>query len=274
MGKTKKRLSRALIYFVLILASFVSIFPCYWMFASAFNSTEEIVGGRILPSTHLIENFKNLFETYPIAQGLLNSLKIALIVVAASLLVTSLAAYGFAKFSTRASEKAYTIILLGMMVPFTALVVPLYRTMANLGLANSHWAVILPAVGSIFLLFFFRQSFKSIPNEILESARIDGAGELRIFFQIVFPSMRATYAAAAIYAFMTAWNNYMWPMVVLSAPSKKTIILLVSKIITSGYYPDYGVQMAGLLIATIPIAVIFLVLQRSFVDGITGSVKG
>ena len=106
MGKTKKRLSRALIYFVLILASFVSIFPCYWMFASAFNSTEEIVGGRILPSTHLIENFKNLFETYPIAQGLLNSLKIALIVVAASLLVTSLAAYGFEKFSTRASETA------------------------------------------------------------------------------------------------------------------------------------------------------------------------
>ncbi len=274
MGKTKKNISRALIYVILILAAFISIFPCYWMCASAFNSTEEIISGRILPSTHLVENFRNLFNTYPIVQGLLNSLKITLIVMVSSLLVTSLAAYGFEKFRTSASEKAYTIILIGMMVPFAALVVPLYKMMAAIGLSNSHWAVILPSVGSIFLLFFFRQNFKSIPNEILESARIDGASELRIFFQIVFPSMRATYAAAAIYAFMTAWNNYMWPMVVLNSPSKKTIILLVSKIVTSGYYPDYGVQMAGLLIATIPIAVIFLVLQRSFVDGITGSVKG
>ena len=146
--------------------------------------------------------------------------------------------------------------------------------MATIGLTNSHWAIILPAIGSIFLLFFFRQSFKSIPNEILGAARIDGAGELRIFFQIVFPSMRSTYAAAAIYAFMTSWNNYMWPMVVLNAPSKKTIILHVAKIITSGYYPDYGVQMVGLVIATLPIALIFLLLQRSFVEGITGSVKG
>ena len=274
MAKFKKRFSRVMIYLILIIVAFISIFPCYWMFASAFNSTEQIVAGRILPSTHLVENLKNLFATYPIVQGLWNSAKIAVITVVISLLITSLAAYGFEKFGTRASEKVYGLVLIGMMVPFSALVVPLYKTMAAIGLTNSHWAIILPAIGSIFLLFFFRQSFKSIPNEILEAARIDGASELRIFFQIVFPSMRATYAAAAIYAFMTSWTNYMWPMVVLNAPSKKTIILHVAKIITSGYYPDYGVQMVGLVIATLPIALIFLLLQRSFVEGITGSVKG
>lgn len=274
MAKFKKKLSRALVYIVLILAAFIAIFPCYWMVASAFNSTEEIVAGRILPSTHFMENLRNLFATYPIAQGLWNSTKIAVITVVISLLITSLAAYGFEKFGTRNSEKVYGLILIAMMVPFAALVVPLYKTMAAVGLANSHWAVILPALGSIFLLFFFRQSFKSIPTEILEAARIDGASELRIFFQIVFPSMRSTYAAAAIYAFMNSWNNYMWPMVVLSAPSKKTIILQVAKIITNGYYPDYGVQMIGLVIATLPIALIFLLLQRSFVEGITGSIKG
>ena len=274
MAKFKKKLSRVLIYLILILISMISIFPCYWMLASAFNSTEQIVAGRILPSTHLFENIRNLFATYPIAQGLWNSVKIAVITVVASLLVASLAAYGFEKFRSRNSERVYNLILIGMMVPFSALVVPLYKTMAAVGLTNSHWAIILPAIGSIFLLFFFRQSFKSIPNELLEAARIDGASELRIFFQIVFPSMRSTYAAAAIYAFMTSWNNYMWPMVVLNAPSKKTIILHVSKIITSGYYPDYGVQMAGLVIATLPIALFFLLLQRSFVEGITGSVKG
>lgn len=229
---------------------------------------------KILPGTHLLENIQNLFSTYHVWLGLWNSLKIAIITVVSSLAITSLAAYGFEKFKTPLSEKFYMIFLIGMMVPFTALIVPLYKMMASLGLSNTHWAVILPAVGSIFLLFFFRQSFKSIPNEILESARIDGASELRIFVQIVFPSMRATYAAAAIYAFMTSWNNYMWPMIVLNAPSKQTITLMVSKIVTSGYYPDYGVQMAGLMIATLPIAAIFLFLQRSFVDGLTGSVKG
>lgn len=244
------------------------------MVASAFNSTEQIVSGRILPSTYFFENLKNLFETYPIWNGLWNSIKISVLTVVGSLTVTSLAAYGFEKFRTNLSEKFYLIFLIGMMVPFTALIVPLYKMMATIGLSNSCWAVILPTVGCIFLLFFFRQSFKSIPNEILESARIDGAPELLIFFKIVFPSMRATYAAAAIYAFMTSWNNYMWPMIVLNSPSKQTITLMVSKIVTSGYYPDYGVQMVGLVVATLPIAIIFLVLQRSFVDGLTGSVKG
>lgn len=274
MKINKKKVYRGLIYVILIITAFVAIFPCYWMFASAFNSTEEIISGRILPSGHLMENMRNLFETYQIWNGLWNSAKIAVITVGLSLLITSLGAYGFEKFKTPISEKFYMIFLLGMMVPFTALIVPLYRMMAKIGLSNTHWAVILPAIGSIFLLFFFRQSFKSIPNELLESARIDGASELRIFAQIVFPSMRATYAAAAIYAFMNSWNNYMWPMITLSSPSRQTITLMVSKIVTSGYYPDYGVQMAGLAIATIPIALIFLILQRSFVDGLTGSVKG
>ncbi len=267
-------MSRFLVYFVLILTAFVSIFPCYWMVISAFNTTEEIISGKLLPGTNLIENMRNLFKTYKIADGLKNSLFIAVTTVGLSLTITSLAAYGFEKFKTNLSEKFYTIFLLGMMVPFTALIVPLYKTMATVGLSNTSWAVILPAVGNIFLLFFFRQSFKSIPNEILESARIDGASELHIFVRIVFPSMRATYAAAAVYAFMTSWNNYMWPMIVLNSPSRQTITVMVSKIITSGYYPDYGVQMAGLVIATLPIAIIFFVLQRSFVDGLTGSVKG
>ena len=211
---------------------------------------------------------------YPIWNGLSNSLKIAVLSVVLSLIVTSLAAYGFEKFRTKRSEQAYVIFLIGMMIPQTSLVIPLYKMMADMKLVNSHLSIILPAIGSIFLLFFFRQSFKSIPNEMIESARIDGAGELRIFFQIVFPSMRATYAAAAIYAFMTSWNAYMWPMISLSSEQKKTIILMVSKIASSAYVADYGVQMVGLVIATLPMMIVFLFLQRSFVDGLTGSVKG
>ena len=274
MRNPKRFITRALLYLFLSLVAFISIFPCYWMLISAFNSTEEIVGGKLLPGSYLWENLKNLFSTYDIWAGLLNSLKISGATVLLSLFITSLAAYGFEKFKTNISEKTYVIFLIGMMIPFTALVIPLYKLMAELHLLNTAWAVILPAIGSIFLLFFFRQSFKAIPNEIIESARIDGAGELRIFLQIVFPSMRATYAAAAVYAFMTSWNQYMWPMIALSSPSKQTVVLMVSKIVTSGYYPDYGVQMAGLVVATLPVAIMFFVLQKSFVEGLTGSVKG
>lgn len=274
MAKVKKAVSLVGVYLVLIAASIVSIFPCYFMFVSAFNSTREITNGKLLPGAHLIENLRNLFATYPILDGILNSLKISLITVVGSLLVSSLAAYGFEKFRTRNSEKAYTIFLIGMMIPTTSLVIPLYRMMASVKLVDSHLAIILPAIGSIFLLFLFRQSFKSLPDEILESARIDGASELRIFLQIVLPSMRSTYAAAGIYAFMMSWNNYMWPMIVLQTETKKTITLMVSKIIGSAYLADYGVQMVGLAIATLPMMIVFLVLQRSFVDGLTGSVKG
>ena len=156
MAKVKKAVSRAGVYLVLIAASIVSIFPCYFMFVSAFNSTREITNGKLLPGAHLIENLRNLFATYPILDGILNSLKISLITVVGSLLVSSLAAYGFEKFRTRNSEKAYTIFLIGMMIPTTSLVIPLYRMMASAKLVDSHLAIILPAIGSIFLLFLFQ----------------------------------------------------------------------------------------------------------------------
>lgn len=274
MNRIIKYLKRTLVYVVLLFAAFLSIFPCYWMFASATNSSRDIAGGKILPGTYLFENMKKLFEMYPMKSSLMNSLKISLLIVLISLFVTSLAAYGFEKFGNKNSEKAYTIFLLGMMIPASALMIPLYKMMASFRLVNSHFAVILPAISSIFLIFFFRQSFKALPNEILESARMDGANELTVFFRIVFPSMKATYAAAAIYSFMTSWNNYMWPMIALQTDEQKTVTLVVSKIASSSYVADYGVQMAGLALATLPMLIVFLCLQRSFVEGMTGSVKG
>ena len=272
MAKTVKYLKRGFVYIILLFVSFLSIFPCYWMFAGATNSSRDVASGRVLPGSYLMENLKKLFDIYPMASALINSLKIAIIIVVASLLVTSLAAYGFEKFGNKKSENAYMIFLLGMMIPTSALIIPWYKMMAGFGIINSSLAVIFPAISSIFLIFFFRQSFKSLPNEILESARIDGAGEFRIFFSIVFPSMRATYAAAAIYAFMTAWNNYMWPMIVLQTDDQKTVTLVVSKIAASAYVADYGVQMAGLALATLPMLIVFLCLQHSFIEGMTGSV--
>jgi lactose/L-arabinose transport system permease protein len=260
-------------YLVLTVASVVSIFPFYWMVVGATNDSNSIAAGKMTFGSQLLVNFNKLLQSADIIQILFNSLKISFITVAASLVITSMAAYGFEKFKTPITEKIYAIFLLSMMIPFATLMIPLFKMMVAFKLINSHMAIILPTIASTFLIFFFRQYFKSFPNEILEAARMDGARELYIFFRIVMPTMKSTYAAGAIYAFMTSWNSYLWPLVVLQTENKKTITLLLSKLSSFSYIADYGLMMIALVIATLPMMVIFLLMQRQFVEGILGSIK-
>lgn len=269
-----KKVRAFLCYAVLALASFISIFPFYWMLAGATNTSNDVAQGKLTIGPYFLVNMWKLFEKYKVVEALLNSLKIAGITVALSLIATSLAAYGFEKFRTKASERIYSIYLLAMMIPFSAMMIPLFKMMAAVKLVNNHIAIILPAISSVFLIFFFRQNFKAFPDDILEAARIDGAGDWYIFFRVVMPNMKSTYAAAAIYAFMTSWNNYMWPLVILQSPEEKTMTLLIADLAAEYYVVDYAVQMAGLLIAVLPMTIVFFVMQKSFVEGLTGSVKG
>lgn len=137
---------------------------------------------------------------------------------------------------------------------------------------NTFAAAILPGISSVYLTFFFRQSFKAFPRELIEASRIDGLSEFGIFLKIVFPVMRSTYAAAGIVAFMNAWNSYMWPLIVLQSNSKMTLPMMAASI-SNGYSPDYGALMIVLIIATLPMIVVFFTLQRHFVQGMTGSIK-
>ncbi|HOJ92715.1 MAG TPA: carbohydrate ABC transporter permease [Dictyoglomaceae bacterium] len=270
--KNKRSFTHFFIYLFLILISFISIFPFFWMIVGATNKSVDILKGKLFFGTALIENLKNLFANYSVGNILINSFKISLITVVGSVLISSLAAYGFEFYPARSRERIYSFFLGTMMIPFAALMVPLFRLMNSFQLLDSHWGVILPMIPSVFLIFFFRQNFKSYPKEIIMAARVDGASEFKIFFSIVFPSMISTYAAAAIYAFMTSWNSYMWPLVVLQSENKKTMTLLVSTL-ASGYTPDFGVIMVSVVIATLPMLIVFFSLQRYFVQGILGSVK-
>lgn len=204
----------------------------------------------------------------------MDSLKVSIVTVLLSLLVTSLAAFGFEKFKTRKSEVIYALFLLFMMIPFAALVIPLFRMMAGLQLINQHVAVILPSASNLFLIFFFRQSLKSFPDEIIDSCRVEVAGSYMIFFKIVFPMMKSTYAAATIYAFMTSRNSYLLPLIILQTEDKYTMTLLISGLSSSSYVANYGVQMVAIIIATIPTLILFLFMQRNFVAGMLGSIKG
>jgi lactose/L-arabinose transport system permease protein len=186
--------------------------------------------------------------------------------------VSSIAGYGFEVFRSPMRERIYQGLLLSMMVPFAALMIPLFTLMASVDMLDTHMAVILPTVASAYLIFYFRQSSKAFPPELREAARIDGLKEWQIFLFVYVPVMRSTYAAAFIIVFMAAWNGFLWPLIALQSTELKTITLVVSSL-GSAYTPDFGVIMVATVLATIPTLLVFFAMQRQFVQGMLGSVK-
>jgi lactose/L-arabinose transport system permease protein len=194
------------------------------------------------------------------------------------MLIASLAGYGFEIYKSKAKDFVFNVLLLSMMIPFAALMVPLFRMFGIISQSvpmigmDTLTAVVLPTVTTAFLIFFFRQSTKMFPKDIIEAGRIDGLTELGIFLRIYIPTMKTSYAAAAIITFMSSWNSYLWPLVILQSPEKQTIPLLISNL-GSSYAPDFGVIMTAIVIATLPVALIFFIMQKHFVAGMMGSVK-
>ncbi|WP_318764775.1 carbohydrate ABC transporter permease [Lactiplantibacillus carotarum] len=272
---SSSKASSVLKYVFIVIMSFISIFPFIWMLIECTNSSADILAGKMSIGSHFMTNWHNAFTQTNLIGDFWNSLKIAFMVTVLSIIVAALAAYGFQIYRSRGKNWVYSIFIASMMIPFSVLMIPLYRMVSKLGLINTSWAVILPSIMSVFLVFFFHQSLESFPLDTIESARIDGANELRIFWSIVLPQLRSTFAAAAIYSFMGAWNNYMWPLIVLQSDDQKTLPLLISGLsANTNFSIDYGVIMILIIISTIPIFLIFLFLQKYFVQGMTGASKG
>lgn len=274
-----KKLKRVAIYIFLSVAAFISLFPLLWIVVSMTNKSVDVTKGRLLPGTHLFENLKELFETVDIVTALVNSTIIAVVTTLATLLIASLAGYGFEIYRSRGKEWVFNILMVSMMIPFAAIMVPLYRLFGSMsdfapifGI-DTLGAAILPTVTTMFFIFLFRQNTKMFPRDLIEAGRIDGLSEFGIFLRVYMPTMKTTYAAAAIIAFMNSWNNYLWPLVILQSPEKQTIPLLISNL-GAGYSPDYGVIMSAIVIATLPTALVFFFMQKHFVAGMMGSVKG
>lgn len=271
-------IKKVLSYGFLAVCAIVSIFPFLWMIVSATNKSVDVTKGRLLPGSHFMDNLHNLLDTVDLLPALMNSAKISITTTVLSLLIASLAGYGFEIYQSKAKDAVFNFLLLSMMIPFAALMVPLFRMFGMLSQSvpalgiDTFASVILPTVTTAFLIFFFRQSTKMFPKDILEAGRIDGLTELGCFFRIYLPTMKTTYAAGAIITFMASWNSYLWPLVVLQSPENKTLPLLIS-VLGSSYSPDYGVIMTAIVIATLPAALIFFIMQKHFVAGMMGSVK-
>jgi lactose/L-arabinose transport system permease protein len=258
---------------ILLICALVSIFPFFWMVIGATNDTKEITKGVLVPGTYFFKNLSGLQQTGNIFHSIANTAVITFFQVGLALSICSMAGYGFEKYPNKIRERLFGVFILTMMIPFAAIMIPLFTMMSNINLIDTKISVIIVSLSNTFLIFFFRQSFKSFPTEIIEAARIDGSGEFYIYFRIVVPSMRATFAAALIYAFMKEWNNYQWPLLTLQSTAGRTLTLFISNL-SSAYYVDYGQIMAAVLIATVPTIIIFMTMQKQFVAGIIGSVKG
>lgn len=228
--------------------------------------------GKLTFGNQLVTNFNNLIQTGNVLLCLKNSVILTVIITLASMFVCSLAGYGFVVFRSKLKDRFFALILVSMMIPTSSLIVPLFKMFSQMHLLNTKLGVALPAISTAFLIFFFRQNTKSFPYETIQAARIDGLSELGIFFRIYMPMMKSTYAAAAIITFMSSWNNYMWPLVSLQTKDQRTLPLLISSLGTA-YTPDYGIIMVGIIITTIPSALVFFLMQKSFVEGMMGSVK-
>lgn len=272
MSNSLALIGRIATYALLSLAAFISIFPFLWMVIGATNFSPDIIKGKVTPGVALLANLFAFFAAVDMPRILFNSFFIAGVGTALTLLVSSLAGYGFEMFRSRFRERIFAGLLLMLSIPFAALMVPLFVMMANLKMINTYQAIILPTVASIFIVFYFRQATKAFPHELRDAARIDGLKEWQIFLFVYMPVMRSTYAAATIIVFMANWNNYLWPLIVLQTNDMKTLTLAVASL-TSAYTPDFGVIMVGAIFATLPTLIIFFLLQRRFVEGMLGAVK-
>jgi lactose/L-arabinose transport system permease protein len=268
--------AKLLTYAFLGIFTLVSLFPFYLMFVSSTLETGEILSAspRMFFGSNLAANWAHLGEKINTGRVLFNSLLIAGVYTGLTLFLDSLAGYALAKFRFRGRGVMFGVIILTLMIPNQVLLVPLFTMMNKLGWQNTYWAVILPSLANAFGIFLMRQNMLNFPDAVIESARIDGCGELRIFLRIVLPSMKPALGALGIYNFISQWGNFMWPLIILGTKDMYTFPVALASL--SGLQrTDYGMVMLGSTLATIPIMVMFLVFQKQFVSGVMGgSVKG
>ena len=263
-------------YTLLTLTALVSIFPLYWTVVAGSHTNAEIAATPppFLPNADLFENIRLALEQAPIGKAILNSILVSGSITVGTVLFCTLAGFAFAKLQFRGRGLLLSLVIGTMMVPTQLSVIPLFMMIADLQWVNQLQAVVLPTLVSAFGVFFMRQFLISaLPNELLEAGRVDGASTFRIFWSIVVPVARPAMAVLAMLTFLTAWNEFFWPLIALTNANPTVQVALAG--LGSGYVPQRSIIMAGTLLGTLPVLVVFSILGKQIVGGIMqGAVKG
>lgn len=252
-----------------------SLFPFVWMFVGATNSSYDIVRGKLTFGNQLMENVRWILQYIDIWQCLGNSVIITASIVLLCLLFSSIAGYALEIYHSKGKDRVFIAFLCCMLIPGLTTMIPQYKMMADWGLINNYLACILPAMLSIWHVFLFRQSSRNFPYDLVEAARIDGMGELKIFFKIYFPIMRSTFATGFIVSFMGTWGGFMWSRLVMQKDQYKTLPVALNYVASiTTVATNYGAVLVGCAICSLPTLILFLCMQRAFANGVSGSVKG
>ena len=270
------RRERWLIHGALIVASALTLFPLVWMVSVSFMAPGEASSSPppLVPAEPTLSAYRELFGRGAIARNLVNSLGLAFATTALSVMVNVAAGYAFAKLRFAGRELVWRLLLGVMLIPGQVAMIPLFLMLKQVGLVNSYVAVVLPSLGNVFGIFLVRQFALSVPDELLEAARIDGASELRIFWSIVLPLLRPILITLAVFAFLSSWNDFLWPLIVLTEDAKQTLPVALAGLARE-HAGDSELMMAGSVVTVIPVLIVFLALQRYYLEGLlAGSVKG
>ncbi|BCB69535.1 sugar ABC transporter permease [Bifidobacterium longum] len=270
-ARAKRTISLTLSYVALALVTFLMIFPLIIVVIVSFtpNAVTHTWPPKIIPSAWTLDNYTSLFQRLPIGRELLNTIVFAGAVTIISVFFDSLAAYGLSRVDFKGRGILLAVLIATMMIPAMALLIPVYKLLGSMGLVNSYLGIIIPRMADVGGIFLLRQFFISIPKDLDNAARIDGAGEFRIFAQIILPNAVPAILTVGMFNFMGNWNDLLWPLIMTSKPETRTITAGLAMLTGHGSsVTPYGVVMAGALISALPLLIVFFFVQKRFVEGI------
>jgi len=271
----KRSLAAVAVHAALLAAAAVTLLPLLWMVSASLMPAGEAsaVPPRWVPSAATLVHYRELFTRLHLARAFGNSVGIALVVTLVSVTVNALAGYAFARLEFVGRDRVFRVLLAALVIPGQLGMLPLFLMLRELGLVNTSLGVIVPGLASIFGIFLVRQYALSIPQSLLDAARVDGAGELRLFWSVVVPICRPVLVTLAIFTFMGTWNDFLWPLIVLGDADRQTLPVALANLLGE-HVQDTELMMAGAVLTVLPVVVVFLALQRYYIDGIVaGSVK-
>ena len=271
-----RRTQSILLHTALGIGGALTLAPLFWMVSASFMTSGEATTfpPHIVPQKATLAQYRELFVRLDIGRAFFSSAVVATLVTVFSVFFSSMAGYAFGKLRFRGRERMFGILLIALVIPPQVGMLPLFLLMKELHLVNTYWGVIIPSLSTVFGIFLIRQFMLSVPMELLEAARIDGASEFRIYWSIILPLARPILATLATFMFMSTWNDFMWPLIILSDQSHYTLPVAIASLVGE-HALDVELMMAGSVITVMPVLVLFVVLQRYYIQGLMmGSVKG
>jgi multiple sugar transport system permease protein len=272
----QQRFAAVIVNGILAGMAVLALFPLVWMLSVSFMApgAASVLPPPLLPEPATVANYRELFERAGMIRYLANSLFLATAVTLGSLTLNTMAGYAFAKLHFAGRERIFSTLMAGLLIPGQVAMMPLFLLLKQIHLVNSYGAIIVPALAGIFGIYLVRQYARTIPDDLIEAARVDGAGEFRIFATIIVPLLRPVLASLAIFTFLGTWNDFMWPLVVLADDNLQTLPVALASL-SREHVQDNEMMMAGSVLTVLPVLVLFLALQKHYISGLLlGSVKG